>query len=216
MKKILLLVGIALLAGLGGGYGVSQVKQKAEIADTSVSSNSIFGKDSGNKIGSGLSSSGKNGQPNRENCLSDDCLLVEDLDYPVEDLPEGVQKALEEAIIDEYKAHATYEAVLDKFGSTRPFSMIIGAEEQHIASLKAIFNKYGLEIPKDTWTGNVVAPESLQQACQTGVDAEIANAGLYEDSLLPSVKDYADITTVFTNLMNASQDKHLPAFEKCN
>jgi len=56
----------------------------------------------------------------------------------------------------------------------------------------------------------------LQEACQIGVDAEIANAALYRDELLPAVTAYEDITLVFENLMNASQQKHLPAFEKCN
>ena len=33
--------------------------------------------------------------------------------------------------------------------------MIIRAEEQHISSLKSLFDKYGLEIPKDNWTNKV-------------------------------------------------------------
>ena len=57
---------------------------------------------------------------------------------------------------------------------------------------------------------------TLTAACQTGVDAEIANADLYKNILLPIVTNYPDITAVFTNLMNASEEKHLPAFEKCN
>ncbi|MBN1168910.1 DUF2202 domain-containing protein [Candidatus Woesebacteria bacterium] len=142
--------------------------------------------------------------------------MVEDLDYPVGELPTDVQKALNEAIDDEYKALSTYEAVIAEFGAVRPFSMIKGAEEQHIASLKAIYDKYGLVAPENNWSSKVIVPESLQEACQTGVDAEIANAALYKDELLPVVSDYEDITGVFTNLMGASQEKHLPAFEKCN
>jgi hypothetical protein len=38
---------------------------------------------------------------------------------------------------------------------------------------------------------------------------------LYRDKLIPEVTNYPDITEVFTSLMNASQDKHLPAFQKC-
>jgi len=153
---------------------------------------------------------------NRNNCLSDDCLLVEDLQYPVGQLPPSVQQALEEAITDEYKALSTYEAVIAKFGPVRPFSMIKGAEEQHIASLKAIYDKYGLEIPQNTWSDKVTAPDTLQQACQIGVDAEIANAALYRDKLLPAVQDYQDIVAVFTNISNASDQKHLPSFQRCN
>ena len=159
---------------------------------------------------------GQNGQPNRGNCLADDCLLVEDLEYPAGELSAEVQKALGEAINDEYKALATYEVVVVKFGTVRPFSMIIGAEEQHIASLKAIYDKYGLEIPSDTWPSKVSAPATLQEACQIGVGAEVANAALYKEELIPVVTEHEDITAVFENLMNASEQKHLPAFEKCN
>ena len=155
-------------------------------------------------------------QPNRANCLSDDCLLVEELNYPVAELPESVQEALQLAIDDEYKALSTYEAVIDRFGAVRPFVMIKGAEEQHIASLKAVYDKYGLEIPGNNWSGQVAAPASLQEACQIGVAAEIANAALYREQLLPMVTDYPDISAVFTSLMSASAQKHLPAFEKCD
>ena len=156
------------------------------------------------------------GQPNRGNCLSDDCLLVDNLEYPVAELSTGAKEALNEAIIDEYKALSTYEAVIAKLGAVRPFSMIKGAEEQHIASLKAIYDKYGLAVPANTWTNKISSPATLKEACQTGVEAEIANAKLYRDELLPEVADYEDITAVFTNLMNASEQKHLAAFEKCN
>jgi len=131
-------------------------------------------------------------------------------------LSEEAKNALEEAIMDEYKALSTYQAVLDKFGSVRPFSMIIRAEEQHIALLKAVFETYKLPIPKNTWLGTIVAPSTLKSACQTGVDAEIANVQLYKTQLLPAVAEYSDITSVFENLMNASELNHLPAFEKCN
>ena len=153
---------------------------------------------------------------NKGNCLADDCLTVDNLDYPVGDLSQQPKEALIEAINDEYKAHALYEKTIEKFGFVRPFSMIIRAEEQHISSLKSLFDKYGLEIPKDNWTNKVSVEKTIQQACQTGVDAEIANAKLYQDKLLPMVSDYEDIKLVFTNLMNASQEKHLVAFERCN
>jgi hypothetical protein len=153
---------------------------------------------------------------NKDNCLADDCLTVDNLDYPVGDLSQQAKEALIEAINDEYKARALYEKTIEKFGFVRPFSMIIRAEEQHISSLKSLFDKYGLEIPKDDWTNKVSVEKTIQQACQAGVDAEIANAKLYQDKLLPMVSDYEDIKLVFNHLMNASQEKHLVAFERCN
>ena len=157
----------------------------------------------------------QNMQVDKNNCLADDCLTIEDLEYPAGVLSEEVKTALNEAINDEYKALATYETVISAFGQVRPFSMIKGAEEQHVASLKAIYDKYGLTPPENQWIGQMPVPVTLQEACQTGVDAEIANAALYKNTLLPIVSNYEDITIVFTNLMNASQQKHLPAFERC-
>lgn len=156
-----------------------------------------------------------NSSINKGNCLADDCLAIQELNYPAGSLSTEVKAALDEAITDEYKALSVYQAVIAKFGQVRPFSMIKGAEEQHIASLKAIYDKYGLMVPANK-TGKVTSPSTIQLSCQLGADAEIANYKLYQDKLLPAVKDYEDITIVFTKLMNASKDKHLPAFERCN
>ncbi len=161
-------------------------------------------------------SRGQNAQSNRQNCLADDCLMVADLEYPAGELPAPVQQALNMAVEDERKALSFYEAVIAQFGMVRPFSMIKGAEEQHLSSLQSIYDKYGLQMPAVQPASTITVPTTLKAACQIGVDAEIANAQLYRDELLPAVSDYADITLVFTNLMNASEQKHLPAFERCN
>jgi hypothetical protein len=156
-------------------------------------------------------------QLNKNNCLMDECLIFgDDVSYPVSTLDTTAKNALIEAINDEYKAHSVYQKNIEKFGMVRPFSMIIRSEESHITSLKSLFDKYGVDVPKDTWYENVQASDTLKEACQTGVDAEIANASLYKDKLLPSVKNYPDIELVFNNLMKASQEKHLVAFNRCN
>lgn len=209
-NKNLIYAGLAFLVVVVGGYTLVKSQRVNNQNQALTNQNSGLGYGYGNGTNMGQNN------PNRGNCLSDDCLLIENLEYPVSELPTEVQGTLDEAINDEYKALATYEAVIEKFGTVRPFSMIKGAEEQHIASLKAIYDKYGLSVPVNSWPSKVSTPKTLTEACQTGVDAEIANAALYKDKLLPVVKDYEDITAVFTNLMNASEQKHLPAFEKCN
>jgi hypothetical protein len=153
---------------------------------------------------------------NKSNCLSDGCLAVDGLNYPVDKLPESVEKALTLAIEDEYKAYTVYQKVIEKMGMVRPFSMIIRAEETHIASLKSLFDKYGLKVPENNWSKKINVATTISENCQIGVDAEIANAKLYREELLPAVSEYSDITNVFTNLMNASEQKHLTAFNKCN
>ena len=150
-----------------------------------------------------------------ENCVSDGCLEITDLNYPAKSLSDNAKTALNKALDDEYKAQATYEATIEKLGNVRPFIMIIRAEEQHISALKSLFDKYGMQIPTNPYTNKIVSAENLTLACKAGVDAEISNAQLYKNDLLPNVTEYQDITNVFTNLMNASQQKHLVAFERC-
>lgn len=211
MEKIYIFVALALVVGGVVGYGYNATNQTA--VQTESTSEYTYGRGIGQGRGMGMMQDETN-RYNRSNCLAEDCLLVDGLEYPAGELTQEAHDALVSAINDEYTAHATYEAVIEKFGLVRPFSMIIRSEEQHIAALKAIFDKYGVRIPEDNINAEV--PGTLQEACQTGVDAEVANAALYREELLPVVKDYPDITAVFDNLMSASETKHLSAFEKCN
>ena len=55
--------------------------------------------------------------------------------------------------------------------------------------------------------------DSLCEACEAGVGAEIANGEMY-NRLLDST-DREDILNVFRNLQEASQQRHLPAFKRC-
>jgi hypothetical protein len=119
--------------------------------------------------------------------------------------------ALVMAINDEYKAHATYQAVVDKFGPVAPFANIVQSEAAHIAALERLFNVYGLPIPPDTYMGNVQAPATLKDAAQIGVEAEKANVAMY-DNLLTYVQE-SDVRAVFAQLRSASQAQHLPAFQ---
>ncbi len=125
-----------------------------------------------------------------------------------------LQSALGEAIQDEYKARATYRAIIDRFGSVRPFVNILGSEERHIQALKSLYHRYNLPIPDDTEAANVVVPDTLTQACQEGVQAEIDNGVMY-DRLLTLTVDFPDVQQVFHQLQRASQFNHLPAFQRC-
>ncbi|MCD8485042.1 DUF2202 domain-containing protein [Candidatus Woesebacteria bacterium] len=148
----------------------------------------------------------------KQNCLMDGCLLVEDAEYPVEELDNQTIEYLKIGLADERKALATYQATMDKFGNVRPFINIARAEEQHISMLKALFDKYGVEIPADTIEVGEL-PATLQEVCAVGVQAEIDNDQLYQD-MIPNIAQ-EDIKTVFTSLANASKEMHLPAFERC-
>ena len=114
-------------------------------------------------------------------------------------------------INDEYKARAEYEAIVDEFGEQAPFTNLIRAETNHINALTNLFEMYGLDVPEDNGASVAVVPDSLQEAYEIGVEAEIANAALYENYLSQDLPNAVE--TVFTNLMNASAEKHLPTFE---
>jgi hypothetical protein len=122
--------------------------------------------------------------------------------------------ALNEALQDEYKARATYRAIIERFGAVRPFANIVTAEERHIQALLPLFTRYGLAVPQDEWPTQVEVPESLGQACQAGLQAEIENGAMYERLLALTVA-YPDVQQVFRQLQRASQENHLPAFQRC-
>jgi hypothetical protein len=128
-------------------------------------------------------------------------------------LDNKTQQALIDAINDEYKARAIYQKVIDKFGAVQPFSNIIKAESTHIEELKPLFKKYGIAVPKDEWYKQVPEFATQKEACIAAVKAEIDNVKMY-DGFLTFVKE-KDIVDVFKRLRSASQDNHLPAFQRC-
>ncbi len=127
-------------------------------------------------------------------------------------MTESTYTALCEALDDEYKAHATYAAVIAAHGPVLPFANIVGSELCHINALLRLFAERGWTPPADRWTGAVTAPASLDDACRTGVAAEIENAALYDR--LFAMTDDRDVLMVFHNLRRASADCHLPAFQQ--
>ncbi len=121
--------------------------------------------------------------------------------------------ALHEALEDEYRAWATYDQVISDFGEVRPFINIREAEARHIQALCSLFEAYEIKIPRNNWPGKVTRYKTLKAACEAGVAAEIENGQMY-DRLFKSTKK-ADILRVYINLQQASQQNHLPAFQRC-
>lgn len=115
------------------------------------------------------------------------------------------------AIEDEYKAQAEYDALIETFGAVKPISNIINAEANHIDALEVLFASYGIPVPENNGSDYVVIPDTLAEAYQVGVDAEIKNIAIYEDFLYQDLPQ--DVEDTFTNLMNASEN-HLAAFER--
>jgi len=121
--------------------------------------------------------------------------------------------ALYEALEDEHRSWATYDQVIRDFGEVRPFINIRDAEARHIQALCSLLIAYEITVPKNTWPGRVTRYKTLHEACEAGVAAEIENGQMYE-RLLRST-DREDILTVFRHLQEASQQRHLAAFQRC-
>jgi rubrerythrin len=122
-------------------------------------------------------------------------------------------EALHEALEDEYNARATYRKVIEVFGPVRPFVNIVEAEERHTRALLRQFDRLGVRPPEDTWPTRIAAPQSVSEACEAAVQAEIDNAAMYE-RLIAQVSDPA-VRQVMRQLEEASQRRHLPAFKRC-
>jgi hypothetical protein len=131
------------------------------------------------------------------------------------EMPVEVQEALLLGIKDEQNAYAFYDAVIDQFGAVRPFTNIQNAEAQHMEALEFLFDRYGLDVPEAQPLTEIPEMATRADACELAAQAEIANFGIY-DQILDTVSDYPDLVQVFTNLRNASEVNHLPAFERCS
>ena len=128
-------------------------------------------------------------------------------------LTEAEIQALSEALDDEHRAWATYDQVIADFGEVQPFSNIRDAEARHIEALCVLFARYGLPVPTNPWPGKVERYPGLQAACKAGVAAEIANGKMYDR--LMATTQRVDILTVLRSLQEASQQRHLAAFQRC-
>jgi hypothetical protein len=117
------------------------------------------------------------------------------------------------ALNDEYHAWAVYDQVISDFGEVQPFVNIRQAEAQHIEALLPLFQAYNVPVPENPWIGNAPSFESVQDACAVGVEAEILNAALYDE--LYASTERQDIIIVYEALQRASNENHLPAFERC-
>lgn len=138
------------------------------------------------------------------------------------DLPAGIEQpsdselaAMNTAIQDEYRAEAVYLGVIGDFGDIGPFYQIIFAEQRHSEAIASLFVKRGLDVPaSDQIAEGVPRFGSVSAACAFGVEAEIANVGMY-DNLLENADLQEDTRRVFENIQRASLENHLPAFEAC-
>ncbi len=185
--------------GYGRGNLTVNNSYGQEVGYSALSDNQIY--NSAN-IGNGKGYRGGNGNnasPGQGNSLNQ--------------LDDSEIQALKLALDDEYHALAVYQSVINTFGAVDPFVEIAQSEQRHINALLTHFEKHSIPVPENNWLGTIPEFDSIQSACQTGVQAEIANVELYEQLL--KMTDDPGLTRVFTNLSQASQQSHLPQFQSC-
>ena len=115
------------------------------------------------------------------------------------------------AVEDEYLAHGEYIEIMDRFDVDRPYGNIARSEEMHLSFLSEVYGSYGIPFPEDTSSDHLIIPESLLEAAETGVQAEIDNIAMYEKFMTYDLPE--NIYTVFEALMKGSES-HLLAFQK--
>ena len=124
-----------------------------------------------------------------------------------------LETKLNRALMDEYHARNTYRKIIASFGSVRPFSNIVEAEQTHINFLMPLYEKYSIPIPAEPEPTETAVPRSMEEACRIAVQAEEDNIALYDELLTDT--DEPDVIAVFKQLQAASRDHHLPAFRRC-
>lgn len=128
-------------------------------------------------------------------------------------LPAAVQSAMADGLQDEYRAAAVYESVQAQFGPVLPFRNILLAEQQHAASIAALFTVRGLAVPAKEPPGTMPVFSSVSAACSLGATAELENIAMYDRLLAVDLP--LDVRRVFEANRMASLLNHLPAFERC-
>jgi hypothetical protein len=112
----------------------------------------------------------------------------------------------------EYAAAASYQAVLDRFGTVEPYASILEAELRHIAALTRQLERLGVNVPSNPYLSKVAAPSDLESAATAWATGEILNVEMY-DALISQAND-AQVIKVLGNLRRSSLESHLPAFEQ--
>lgn len=209
-KYIVAIVGAVLILGAGGTSVYLATRSSSSIQNQEQNQNA-------NKNVNPPTSAPVQNQERitEQNCISDTCLNVPNLNYPVSGLSQSAKDSLVKAIDNEYKLESYYQAVVNKYGDKRPFIMILGAEDQHIAVLNSLFQKYGLSVLANTWGNQAYSINSFIEACQVSANYERNTVSLF-NSLLKEVSNYPDLNQVYTSIKDASLNNHLPAFEKCS
>lgn len=147
--------------------------------------------------------------------VSEEPVSMVELGFGSEGALETEEHTIEEmllyAIEDELRAKAEYEMIMDTYDITKPFSNIANSEQTHINLLVPLLEAYEVDYDESEILDHLIEINSLLEAYQVGVIAEIDNIAMYDLFLTYDLPD--DLIQAFTALRDASYN-HLAAFEK--
>jgi hypothetical protein len=125
-------------------------------------------------------------------------------------LPDSVVVGVREAIADEWKAEAQYDAFSSRFGP--PFPRLERAEGRHADLLAQLLGAHGHEAGSRS-NADPANVATAQGACAAALETERANVSMY-DRLLAAGPP-ADVRCVYEHLRSISAERHIPALERC-
>jgi hypothetical protein len=104
---------------------------------------------------------------------------------PAELLPQGMTALLDSLVVDEYRAGARYQQVMQAFGSVSPFREMEPVQAARVEALMQIYRKYPAFPPPDPFEGPQYMERyaSLAGACEVAAEAETATADRYARAL---------------------------------
>ena len=119
--------------------------------------------------------------------------------------------ALGEAMDREYKALATYRAIVERFGAVAPFPHLIQEADRQVDALLRVYTRNRIDPPRDRWARRLPSPETLGDACRNAIDSELESANTY-DRLVDEVEDPA-IRLVLSQLDEACRYRRRPLLQ---
>jgi hypothetical protein len=113
--------------------------------------------------------------------------------------------------VGEYAAAASYQAVMDEYGSVEPYATIYKSELRHISSLTRQLQNLGEPIPANPYLGKMHLEKDLVAIAKSEAQIEIWNVEMYDE--LMTKTNNSNLLRLLGNLRRASLNSHLPTFE---
>lgn len=123
----------------------------------------------------------------------------------------ALTQALRIAMYNQYKVYELYRLSSATFQKQEPFTNIMQAKTEQFDKMVRIATNLQIEAPVNDITGSIKAPNSLKEAYELAVAAEVETIQMY-DYLIPYVAQNAELLDAFYQFQAASYNKHLPVF----